>query len=188
MSPEELWIMYGPRLKHYIMSHVSDKYEVEDILQEVGIRLQTNERLIKDITNIEAWLYRITKNLIIDYFRRANKVTLIENINEVSLPTTTDDENYNKEMADCLLQLVEYLPPTYKEAIIEGDYKGIKQGVLGQKWGLSHSGSKSRIQRARKRLKSDLLSCCEVQSDHAGNIIEFHNIEDARSKFSCLKC
>jgi len=188
LSPEELWAIYSSSLKTYIMKHVPDKFEAEDILQEVGIRMQKNVNRIKDITNIEAWLYRIAYNLIVDYFRRANKYTLIEDIDEISVPDVPEHENYNKETAECLLKLLEYLPATYKEAIIESDYKGEKQSILGQKWGLSNSGSKTRVQRARKKLKAVLLSCCEVKSDNAGNIIDFCNKENAGTKFSCLEC
>ncbi|KUO50851.1 MAG: RNA polymerase subunit sigma [Desulfitibacter sp. BRH_c19] len=188
MCPEELWNTYSSKLKAYIMRHISDNYEAEDILQEVGIRVQKNASKIKNITNIEAWLYRITKNLIIDHFRGANKYSLIENVDEVFIPVALEHENYNKETADCLLKLVEYLPAIYKEAIIECDYKGKKQSILGQKWGLSNSGSKARVQRARKNLKAVLLSCCEVKSDNAGNIIEFHNKDNVKTEFSCIKC
>lgn len=170
------------------MKRVPDKFEAEDILQEVGIRIQKNANRIKDITNVEAWLYRITYNLIVDYFRVVNKYLLIEDINEISVPATPHNENYNKETAECLLKLVEYLPSTYKEAIIESDYNGNKQSILGKKWGLSNSGSKSRIQRARKKLKAVLFSCCEVKTDNAGNIIEFYNKDNVRSEFSCIKC
>ena len=113
-----------------------------------------NASKIKDITNVEAWLYRIAYNLIMDYFRGANKYSFIEDINEISVPDIMEQENYNKETAECLLRLVEYLPTTYKEAIIEGDYKGKKQGILGRKWGLSNSGSKTRISAGSKKIKS----------------------------------
>ncbi|MBU7008078.1 RNA polymerase sigma-70 factor (ECF subfamily) [Peptococcaceae bacterium DYL19] len=188
MNTEELWAIYSSSLKTYIMKHIPDKYEAEDILQEVGIRMQKNANRIKDITNVEAWLYRIAHNLIVDYFRGANKHLLTDHINEIPVPAATEQENYNKEAAECLLKLLEYLPDTYKEAIIESDYNGKKQSLLGQKWGLSNSGSKTRIQRARKKLKKVLLSCCEVKSDNAGNIIDFYNKENDGTEFSCIKC
>jgi RNA polymerase sigma-70 factor (ECF subfamily) len=188
MRPEEIWAIYGPKIKSYIIKHVPDKYEAEDILQEVAIRIQKNANKIKNITNVEAWLYRIAYNLIVDYYRGANKYLLIEDINEISVPAIPEYWNYNKETVECLLKLVEYLPEKYKEAIIESDYKGEKQSILGQKWGLSYSGSKTRIQRARKKLKAVLLSCCDVKSDNAGNIIDFHNKDNVRTKFSCGKC
>jgi RNA polymerase sigma-70 factor (ECF subfamily) len=188
LCPEELWNTYSLELKGYIMRHVSDKYEAEDILQEVGIRIQQNTNKIKDIANVKAWLYRITYNLIVDYYRKTKKLSLLDDFNEISIPDTPAQENYNKETAECLLKLVEYLPATYKEAIIESDYNGKKQNMLAQKWGLSNSGSKTRIQRARKKLKAVLNSCCEVKPDHAGNIIEFHSKESSRTEFSCINC
>ena len=188
MCPEELWNTYSIELKAYIMKCVSDKYTAEDILQEVGIRIQKNESKIKNINNIKAWLYKITNNLIADYFRGVNKYSLIENIDELSIIDTPENENYNKETAECLLKLVEYLPEIYKEAIIESDYKGKIQIELGQERGLSNSGSKSRIQRARKKLKTILYSCCEVKSDNVGNIIELNNKNNSSTKFSCINC
>ncbi|WP_353852714.1 RNA polymerase sigma factor SigZ [Dehalobacter restrictus] len=188
MSPEELWMMYNPKLKAYIRKKVSDQYEAEDILQEVGLRIQKSASKIQEITNVEAWLYRIAHNLIVDYYRSTRKYELIEDIVEIVEPKATGQENYNKETAECLLKLVEYLPENDQEAILECDYKGTKQNVLAQKWGISKSGSKSRVQRARKRLTAVLHSCCEVKKDHAGNIIEFENKENNGTGFSCLKC
>ena len=188
MHSEELWSIYSPKLKSYIMRHVSDRYEVEDILQEVGLRIKENESKIKDINNVEAWLYRIAHNLIADYFRVKNKFSLVEDIGEIAAPAKPEPENYNMETAECLLKLVEYLPSTYREAIIESDYNGKKQSTLGKQWGLSNSGSKTRIQRARKKLKAVLYRCCEVESDNAGNIIKFNNRDNVGAEFSCLKC
>lgn len=188
MNSEELWNIYSPKLKTYIMRHVSDRYEVEDILQEVGARIQKNESKIKDINNVEAWLYRITYNLIVDYFRVKNKYLLMEDTGEIAASAIPEHDNYNMETAECLLKLADFLPSTYKEAIIESDYNGKKQSTLGKNWGLSNSGSKARIQRARKKLKAVLLSCCEVESDKAGNIIKFNNKDNVGTKFSCLKC
>jgi len=171
------------------MKHVSDKYEAEDILQEVGIRLQKNSSKIIEIDNVKAWLYRVAHNLIVDYYRRANKCSLTEDLNEISIQVTANDEdNYNKEAAKCLLNLVQYLPETYREAIIESDYKGNKQNTLGEKWGLSSSGSKARVQRGRRKLKAMILNCCEVKYDSSGNIIEFYRKDDEANKNSCFKC
>lgn len=147
-----------------------------------------NASKMNGLMNVRAWLYRVTYNLIVDYFRGANKDLFVEAIDDIPVPANPLNENYNMETAQCLLKLVEYLPVTDQEAIIESDYNGKNQRVLSQKWGLSHSGSKTKIQRARKKLKTVLQSCCEVKSDNAGNITEFHSKDEPHTKFSCLKC
>lgn len=53
MHLEELWNIYGPKLKAYIMKYVSDRYEVEDILQEAGARMQKNASKIKEIDDTQ---------------------------------------------------------------------------------------------------------------------------------------
>ncbi|MGE5604319.1 MAG: sigma factor, partial [Bacteroidota bacterium] len=81
---EELWASYSSKLETYIKKHIQDKYDAEDILQEVAIRIQQNVSRLKDIINVKGWLYRIAHNLIVDYYRGANKYSLIEDINELS--------------------------------------------------------------------------------------------------------
>lgn len=186
MDIEEIWLSHSLRLENYIKKRVVDKYSAEDILQEVGLRLQKNSNKIQDIRNISAWLYRITNNLIVDSYRKRD-YEKTEDIAEVALPITLEHDNYNMETAECLLKLVKYLPETDQEAIIASDYYGRKQIALSREWGLSYSGSKARVQRARKKLKSVLFNCCEVQSDNAGNIIKFYN-KNISNEFSCLNC
>lgn len=188
MNSEEIWNKYSLKLKHYIMKNVSNQFDAEDILQELGIRIKKNENKINNITNIEAWLFKITKNLISDYYRSKNNCSYIEDLNKINISTNTEQDNYNIETANCLLKLVEYLPSTYKDAIIESDYRGEKQTILGQKWGISYSGSKNRVQRARKKLRANFLDCCEIKFDNSGNVTEFYNKSINENKFPCIKC
>lgn len=187
---EELWNGYSIKLKSYINRKVSDKYEAEDIFQEVCYRMIKNESRISEIKNIEAWLHRITSNAIIDYYRSKDRFTTIDNIDSVVIKDDYSPEvdNYNSETASCLLKIAELLPTKDKEAIIESDFNGIQQNLLGEKWGMSNSGAKNRIQRARKKLRDTLYKCCEVKSDQQGNIIEFENKEVTSDEFSCINC
>lgn len=186
MLPEEVWSIYEAKLKRFIIQHVSDSYEAEDILQDVGVRLQQHQSMINSIENVEGWLYHVTKNLIVDYYRKKNRYSLTDDMEALTAAETAESDNYNQETAVCLLVLVNNLSPTDRDAIMSSDYYGEKQRMLGQKWGLSYSGSKNRVQRARKKLRSKLLSCCEVKSDKAGNIIEFFH--KGNDEFNCIKC
>ncbi|HSR03591.1 MAG TPA: sigma-70 family RNA polymerase sigma factor [Proteiniclasticum sp.] len=193
LIPEELWDIYNTKLKNYIMGKVSDKFEAEDLFQEVGIRVLKSEKNILEVDNVEAWLYRIASNAIIDYYRRKDRLNYVEDVEAVDavLPkdsSVSETDNYNYETASCLLKLAEILPEKDKEAILQSDFKGVPQNSLSEAWGLSHSGAKNRVQRARKKLKETMLDCCEVRSDHQGNILELVNKNEDQEKFSCIKC
>lgn len=190
MISEELWNIYNTKLKSYIIRKVSDKYEAEDIFQEVGFRVIKSESKILDVKNIEAWLYRIASNAIVDYYRRKDRFIYIDDIDAANIKESyiLELDNYNSETASCLLKLTEFLPTTYKEAIIESDYNGIQQNLLAEKWELSYSGAKNRVQRARKKLKETMLNCCEVKYDKRGNIIELVNKNVLSEEFPCINC
>ena len=69
--------------------------------------------------------------------------------------------------------MVESLPADYREALILTEYEGLTQRALAERLGLSFSGAKSRVQRAREKLKAMLLDCCHFEFDRFGKIIDY---------------
>jgi len=61
----------------------------------------------------------------------------------------------------------------YREALILTEYQGLTQKELGEKLGISFSGAKSRVQRAREKLKTMLLDCCHFEIDRLGRVIDY---------------
>ena len=53
------------------------------------------------------------------------------------------------------------------------EYENFTQKEMSQKLGLSLSGAKSRVQRAREKLKGTLLGCCHFEFDRLGNILDY---------------
>jgi RNA polymerase sigma-70 factor (ECF subfamily) len=157
----------------YISKRVSNRQDAEDLLQEVYVRALESSRGDNGIENVTAWLFRIAHNVIVDKYRSTSRIVLTDDIDEVPSSQLGPD-NYNQETGQCLRQLAEHLSPLDREAILAADYQGNKQGTLSRRWGVSLSGGKSRIQRARQRLKTSLLDCCEVKTDGAGNILDLH--------------
>ena len=79
----------------------SDQY-AKDIIQEVFLKLWTQWDRIQEIENIEAWLYRLTENKVVDFLRKASADTrlkqaillrLNEIINEPSPPASITEMN-----------------------------------------------------------------------------------------------
>src|SRR5262249_30994662 len=58
------------RLRAFVRQRLSDEGEVEDILQEVFYELVEAYRLLKPVEQVGAWLYRVARNRIIDFFRK----------------------------------------------------------------------------------------------------------------------
>jgi RNA polymerase sigma factor (sigma-70 family) len=63
------------RLRNFIRRRVPDEAEAEDILQDVFYELIEAYRLMKPIEQVSAWLFRVARNRIIDFFRRKRPET-----------------------------------------------------------------------------------------------------------------
>lgn len=62
-----------PRLRNFIRRRVADRGEAEDILQDVFYELVEAYRMMKPVEEVTAWLFRVARNRIIDWFRRKSR-------------------------------------------------------------------------------------------------------------------
>jgi len=65
-----------PRLRNFIRKRVSVEGDVEDILQDVFFELVEAYRLMKPVEQVGAWLFRVARNRITDFFRRKKPESL----------------------------------------------------------------------------------------------------------------
>jgi RNA polymerase sigma-70 factor, ECF subfamily len=171
---ERLWNQYSRRLLAFIRSRVGDDAEAEDILQEVFIRVHRNLCCLPEPEwhRPESWIYQIARNLIIDHYRRRRELAAIPE----SLPAEPDlpEEDPQAALALSLQELVDALPEPYRQALILTEYQGLSQKQLAERTGLSLSGAKSRVQRARDKLRDMLLRCCHFEFDRRGHIVDYY--------------
>ena len=169
----DFWEESKTTLKNFIGDRVSNEEDTEDILQDVFLKLISNIDKLMDDQKVHAWIYRITRNAIIDYYRRNHKNFDLESFSE-ELPLVLDEDlTSNKEIAYCLKNMVNKLPEKYKQAIIITVFENHTQKEYSEMVGISVSGAKSRVQRARNILKEMVLGCCSLEFDSLGNIINY---------------
>jgi RNA polymerase sigma factor (sigma-70 family) len=66
----DVFARYRARLGNFIRRRVPDQGEAEDILQEVFYELVAAYRLFEPVEEASAWLFRVARNRITDFFRR----------------------------------------------------------------------------------------------------------------------
>ncbi len=81
------------------------------------------------------------------------------------------------ELAACMEPLMARLPAFYRDALQLTDLAGLTQAEAATRVGLSTSGMKARVQRARSQLKALFVLCCEIELDRRGGIVDYqpHN-------------
>src|SRR5215831_9242556 len=60
----------SPRLRSFVRRRVADAADAEDILQDVLAELVESYRLPQPVEQVSAWLYRVARNRITDFFRK----------------------------------------------------------------------------------------------------------------------
>ncbi len=170
---ELLWRRYADRLLAFIRGRLSDSDEAEDLLQEVFIKVHLGLCCMQEWTAMEKWIYRVTRNLIIDRYRARRKSEEIGEDVEAGYGSPELDDDPAARLAFSLKETVAQLPEPYREALILTEYEGMSQAELASRAGISLSGAKSRVQRAREKLKALLLECCHFELDRLGGIIDY---------------
>ncbi|MCP4159361.1 MAG: RNA polymerase sigma factor SigZ [Deltaproteobacteria bacterium] len=166
-------IEFGTQLKSFIKKHIRDS-DVDDVFQEVLIKIFKNINSLKDNEKCDAWVYRIARNTITDHYRKKKEKTVNSDLIQNLPDKASDDKSFSsEEIKKALTPFIEALPEKYKEAIYVVDYQGITQTEYAKKNDLSISGAKSRVQRARKLLKQHLYNCCDFNLDSYGNVVNF---------------
>ncbi|MCL2152307.1 MAG: RNA polymerase sigma factor SigZ [Oscillospiraceae bacterium] len=167
-----IWEDYNSALRSFIRKRIANEHDVEDILQDIIIKVHQNLDNMSDYKKISSWLYKIAHNAIVDYYRIKGKGnTTIELTDDIEA-VVDEDLSENAEVALCLSFLINMLPEPYKQAILLTEFERITQRELSSMLGLSLSGAKSRVQRARRMLKDIISSYCELEIDRRGNIID----------------
>src|SRR5437588_9878415 len=180
-TTEHIWEAFHTPLQQFIRRHVSDEATTEDVLQNVFLKIHQHMETLKDVKKLESWIYQIARNAIIDSYRSSKPTTTLEAAEVLALPEELPDDDVVSELLPCIRAMVRSLPEHDRQALILTEYQGLTQKELSERLGLSFSGAKSRVQRAREKLKQQLLECCHFELDRRGHILDYqpryHNCE-----------
>ena len=173
VASEQLWESFSRPLHQFIQRRVRDPHSAEDILQDVFLKIHTHIDTLRTQERLTSWIYQITRNAIADYYRAQRPTTELSE----TLPVVEEvvDDDVVRELSPCVSAMVAALPEAYREALRLTEYQGLSQKALGEQLGISFSGAKSRVQRARAKIKEQLLDCCHFQFDRAGRIIDYQS-------------
>ena len=172
MTTENLWETFHTGLRRFILQRIPDEQSADDVLQETFLKIHTRIASLRDEDKLQSWMYQIARNAIADYYRQQKATVELPEALPVPDEPVFEDEII-KDLIPGVKAMVESLPATYREALILTEYEGLTQRELAQRLGLSFSGAKSRVQRAREKLKTMLLDCCHFEFDRLGKIIDY---------------
>jgi RNA polymerase sigma-70 factor (ECF subfamily) len=172
MNLESIWQEYSTSLRGFLYSRVSNDADVEDLLQEVLIKTHQNLDTVKSSEKIKPWLFQLTNNTIIDFYRKKGRS---KDISAADLWYADDDVVVEQALAQCVEPFIRALPKKSADLLLAIDIEGQSQKDYAEKAGISYSTIKSQVQRGRAKLRALFDDCCSLTLDKHGNVVEFQS-------------
>lgn len=182
---QKIWQQVHDGLRAFVSKRVANAADVEDILQEVFLRMHRKLGSLKDPRRVVSWLFQITRHAIIDHYRTparrremsaglSSDLDAEHQASAASVVETAEDSGrLRTELAGCLRPMVDRLSADYRQAVTLVELDGLTQQAAAKRLGLSVSGMKSRVQRGRRQLKDMLEACCEIQLDGRRGVADY---------------
>lgn len=163
------WTAHEPELRHWIRRRLKNPLEADDLLQDLFLKaLRQGERFCS-IHNARAWLFEVARNTLADRLRVTREMIELPE----DLPAPAPDIDTVDQLTACLPRVLSELSLEDRDAITRCDLQGMSQAEFATASGLGLSAAKSRLQRARQRLKTRMTQACQVRLDEAGHVTDF---------------
>lgn len=164
---EQIIKLYEKKICQTIFYMVKNDSQVEDIAQEVFIKVYKNLSKFNEQSSLYTWIYRITMNACFDEIKKEKKVYHLSNyidtddgeqeIEYEDEKQNIDDiveRNINKEI---LIKAIKSLNEEYRSLIVLRDIRGFSYWEISDMLNMKLGTVKSKISRARETLKKELI-------------------------------
>lgn len=168
-----VWEAFAGDVRRYFARRVAEPHDADDLVQEVFLRVHRHLPDLRAGERVAPWVFRIARHALIDFYRRRGTRAAIAPLDNEIVLLDADDGSLTALVASWLEDFLPALEAGDQEALRLADIEGVSQVALAARWGVSVSGAKSRVQRARRRLRDAVLACCHVEFDRHGNVLAY---------------
>ena len=146
---DELYVRHRPELLKYCCMICGNVGDAEDLLQETFLRALSNLDLLEELNEKQrrAWLYKVARNLFYDRCRKCE--TERKHL-------SAEEETAGDFTAVETAAILSTLPPELSQLFIKRYFEGYNSNELAELYGLSPSGVRAALSRARKLLREEL--------------------------------
>jgi RNA polymerase sigma-70 factor (family 1) len=158
-SFEEIFNIFQPKLYAFVFRYIKSKEDTEEIVQEVFIQIWENRINLNEKLSFKSYLFTITKNRIVDYFRKKKIESLsrnyIQHFTEL-IHDSTYMELFYKDYDAALAEAIERLPNKRKEIFILSKKFGMSRTEIARFSNISENTVKNQLQDAVNFLRDFL--------------------------------
>ncbi len=149
-----LYDLHRDKLFYYTLKLTDSRQLAEDILQEVFIRVWQHRETLKEIRSLDAWIFTVAKNQVLNGFRRASleRSILATMESAEAIDPVTQSINY-KDTNRFLQEAINRLPPQQKMIYRLRQEQGLKNQEIAHQLNISPLTVKKHIAQASRSLR-----------------------------------
>lgn len=169
LTPELVFREYAPRIYHLARRMLGNDADAEDVTQDVLLQVIRKLDTFRGDSRIGTWLHRVTVNAALAHRqKRANRQRHEAGEATDDLPGADTTGTVNRwaaapdapvlaaEQAALIEKAIGTLPEPFRDVYVLADVEGLPNGEIGEMLGLSVPAVKSRLHRARLRMRDAL--------------------------------
>lgn len=165
------WEAHRIELFRYLRHRGVPAEDADDLVQEAFVRALRLADGFDVIRHPRGWLFQVTKNLLLDRQRSTGSELSIELTDDPAVEVT--ETAPVDALARCMPRVLADLPRADSEILVQCDLQGVTQADFARMHEVSLPAVKSRIQRARRRLRERLITVCRIRFDASGKVCCF---------------
>lgn len=178
------WRAHQAELSRFLMARAPDPQRAEDVIQDVFLKAMQAGKTFCALDDARAWLFHVARNALIDAWRRDKPwVELPEDLALEPAETQAPIDLLDA----CLPRQIKRLTVEDQAIIQACDIQGQTVAQFAQTHGLSLSAAKARLRRARSRLRTYLITQCDIHFDAQGAVC-CHRLSDPPAPSPCTRC
>lgn len=168
---ESMWLAHSGELKSFLSRRVPSPAVVDDILQDVFFKTLLRLESAGHVRHFRGWLFAVARNAIADHYRTSHPVSELPDT--LAALTPDPSEASSRVMGTCLLPMINSLPETIRAPLVMVDLEGVRQREVATRLGISLPALKSRVLRARQKVRHLIEDCCQLELDAQGCIMDY---------------
>ena len=156
MDMEKVWGEHQDKLMLFVRSRVSNECDAKDLLHEIFLKVKTRAGSLRDPKKALGWIYQITRNAVVDYYRSRGKTLKLPE----DFPELKSEKSAWELISRCMRPFIEELPRIYRDVLLLSEIEGLDHKQVARKLGISLASAKSRILRGKQKLRKKFEDCC----------------------------
>lgn len=117
VTTQDVWDRFRDPLKRYLLKHLKNEDDAEDVLQEVLCRIQASLSGLRDQAKLSSWVYQITRNALFDFYRGRDVSMDHKPLTENMATEEPVEDAWPEELGACVHAMIKQLPKRYRDPV-----------------------------------------------------------------------